>query len=280
MRKIKLLEEFISGIYTEEYQYKAFLPNPINEKWFWQDSEINILLEEANRKLGEINAFSILIPNIDLFIKMHITKDTVLNSCSSTSMQYGTCCSSMNTMARTIMTLSRSSWFWTIRNMNFSEYVCGELLISLAWQWAMALRSMSTPTGLKDVVVHTGLKKFLAIPVHGIGSHGNNGNSWACFRMLRRCGYAWLLRSHQVWASGCPWKWGPHRYSGHVPAPHGRPWRLWRGVQASRADVCWPSDLHRHLRPAECRQEQVDVSSWCSVDNSFGLWSRSKGRDT
>lgn len=80
MIKIKLLEEFISGTYTEEYQYKAFLPNPINEKWFWQDSEINILLEEANRKLGEINAFSILIPNIDLFIKMHITKEANTSS--------------------------------------------------------------------------------------------------------------------------------------------------------------------------------------------------------
>ena len=80
MRKIKFLEEFISGIYTEEYQYKAFLPNPINEKWFWQDSEINMLLEEANRTLGEINAFSILIPNIDLFIKMHITKEANTSS--------------------------------------------------------------------------------------------------------------------------------------------------------------------------------------------------------
>lgn len=80
MRQIKLLEEFISGTYTEEYQYKAFLPNPINEKWFWQDSEINMLLEEANRKLGEINAFSILIPNIDLFIKMHITKEANTSS--------------------------------------------------------------------------------------------------------------------------------------------------------------------------------------------------------
>ena len=80
MIEIKLLEEFISGTYTEEYQYKAFLPNPINEKWFWQDSEINMLLEEANRTLGEINAFSILIPNIDLFIKMHITKEANTSS--------------------------------------------------------------------------------------------------------------------------------------------------------------------------------------------------------
>ena len=80
MIEIKLLEEFISGTYTEEYQYKAFLPNPINEKWFWQDSEINMLLEEANRKLGEINAYSILIPIIDLFIKMPITKEANTSS--------------------------------------------------------------------------------------------------------------------------------------------------------------------------------------------------------
>ena len=51
VRKIKLLEEFLAGSYTEEYQYKAFLPSNINESWQWQDSEINILLEEANRKL-------------------------------------------------------------------------------------------------------------------------------------------------------------------------------------------------------------------------------------
>lgn len=69
------LNEFVAGKYTAEFQYRAFLPNKINEKWVWEDSEINILLDEANRKLGEINAFSFLIPNIDLFIKMHIVKE-------------------------------------------------------------------------------------------------------------------------------------------------------------------------------------------------------------
>ncbi len=80
VRVIKLLEEFIAGAYKEEYEYKSFLPNYINDSWQWQDSEINILLEEANRKLGEINVFSFLIPNIDLFIKMHITKEANTSS--------------------------------------------------------------------------------------------------------------------------------------------------------------------------------------------------------
>jgi len=74
------LEEFKAGSYTEEFEYKAFLPNNINEKYSWEDSEINILLEEANRKLGEVNSFSYLIPNIDLFIKMHIIKEANTSS--------------------------------------------------------------------------------------------------------------------------------------------------------------------------------------------------------
>ncbi len=74
------LEEFKSGTYTQEYEYKAFLPNSINSNWIWEDSEINILLDEANRKLGEINAFSYLIPNIDMFIKMHIVKEANTSS--------------------------------------------------------------------------------------------------------------------------------------------------------------------------------------------------------
>lgn len=74
------LEEFKAGKYTQEYKYKAFLPNSINSNWIWEDSEINILLDEANRKLGEINAFSYLIPDIDMFIKMHIVKEANTSS--------------------------------------------------------------------------------------------------------------------------------------------------------------------------------------------------------
>ncbi|MCF7792434.1 MAG: Fic family protein [Candidatus Cloacimonetes bacterium] len=74
------LEDFKSGKYTQEYKYKAFLPNSINSNWIWEDSDINILLDEANRKLGEINAFSYLIPDIDMFIKMHIVKEANTSS--------------------------------------------------------------------------------------------------------------------------------------------------------------------------------------------------------
>jgi Fic family protein len=66
------IEKFKSGIYTNQNDYKPFSPTQINNLWEWADTEINILLEEANRELGGLNSFSDLIPNIDVYIKMHI----------------------------------------------------------------------------------------------------------------------------------------------------------------------------------------------------------------
>lgn len=66
------IEKFKSGIYINQDDYKTFKPAYINNVWEWEDTEINTLLEEASRELGGLNSFSDLIPNIDVYIKMHI----------------------------------------------------------------------------------------------------------------------------------------------------------------------------------------------------------------
>lgn len=61
-------ESFKAGRWQQRYQYKSFEPVPVNVEWTWEDPTINTLLESANRALGELNAFSLIVPDIDLFI--------------------------------------------------------------------------------------------------------------------------------------------------------------------------------------------------------------------
>ena len=66
------LEEYKSGEYVKMNDYKAFIPSKINYNWGWDDTKLDKLLSEANRQIGELNAYSLLIPNVDLYIKMHV----------------------------------------------------------------------------------------------------------------------------------------------------------------------------------------------------------------
>src|SRR4051812_48832684 len=74
------LKDFRSGIYKKQFEYRSFTPSAINHSWVWDDAKINTLLEQATRALGELNAFSLIVPNADLFIRMHIIKEANTSS--------------------------------------------------------------------------------------------------------------------------------------------------------------------------------------------------------
>lgn len=74
------IKDFKSGAYKQQYQYKSFTPNPVNIEWQISDSVLVNLLSEANIKLGELNAFSQLVPDIDFFIRMHVSKEATTSS--------------------------------------------------------------------------------------------------------------------------------------------------------------------------------------------------------
>ena len=69
------LEQYQSGRYEKGYEYRYFLPSDINDEWVWQAPQVNLLLEKAAVRLGELNSFARLVPNIDLFIQLHVTKE-------------------------------------------------------------------------------------------------------------------------------------------------------------------------------------------------------------
>jgi Fic family protein len=74
------LADFQAGRYEQRYEHKAFLPEPICHEWLIADPELMDLLGRADRALGELNAFSQLIPGIDFFIRMYVAKEATQSS--------------------------------------------------------------------------------------------------------------------------------------------------------------------------------------------------------
>ena len=74
------IKDFISGNYIQQYKYKSFSPSKINIDWEISDISLIHILSLADNKLGELNAYSQLIPDVDFFIKMHISKEASQSS--------------------------------------------------------------------------------------------------------------------------------------------------------------------------------------------------------
>lgn len=69
------LHEFRSGKYIDQGYYKSFQPEFINKPWILDDMEILDLLSKADRQIGRLDKYSEYIPDLDLFISMHVLKE-------------------------------------------------------------------------------------------------------------------------------------------------------------------------------------------------------------
>jgi len=72
--------EYRTFNYKKEYEYRSFIPNTINKPFIWKDKKINLLLEEASRLLGNLNECSLLVPDINTFIRMHVIKEATIST--------------------------------------------------------------------------------------------------------------------------------------------------------------------------------------------------------
>lgn len=69
-----------SGSYISHGSYKTFQPLLLTELIEIGDERVQMLLADAMRYLGELNAYSRLVPDIDFFIRMHIAKEATTSS--------------------------------------------------------------------------------------------------------------------------------------------------------------------------------------------------------
>ena len=74
------MKSFHAGDYVSQGWYNSYQPNPINRNWVIDDMEIVNLLSKADRVVGRLDMFSEYVPNIDLFISMHVYKEATKSS--------------------------------------------------------------------------------------------------------------------------------------------------------------------------------------------------------
>ncbi|MFP5489888.1 MAG: Fic family protein [Bacteriovoracia bacterium] len=74
------MKTFNSGSYKQQFKYKSFSPSFLPKNLIIEDPALNLLVAEASRHLGELNALSQMVPNVDLFIHMHVMKEATQSS--------------------------------------------------------------------------------------------------------------------------------------------------------------------------------------------------------
>jgi len=74
------LSTYRAGDYEPQREYQSFVPAVIDHAWIIADPGLQQLLGRADRSLGELNAFSQLIPDVDFFIQMYVAREATLSS--------------------------------------------------------------------------------------------------------------------------------------------------------------------------------------------------------
>lgn len=74
------MKNFKAGTYINQGYYKSFQPELINKQLLIDNMEVLQLLSKADRELGRLDMYSNYIPNVDLFISMHVAKEAIQSS--------------------------------------------------------------------------------------------------------------------------------------------------------------------------------------------------------
>ena len=74
------IEEFVAGKHKKCYEYSCFVPSLVNHEWTWESQSLTVSLEKAVKALASLDACSQFVPDISLFIRMHIVHEASASS--------------------------------------------------------------------------------------------------------------------------------------------------------------------------------------------------------
>lgn len=74
------MKQFQAGNIRQRLDYSSFEPVEINRAWRIDDPVILMALSKADRQLGRLDMFSEYVPNLDIFIQTHVTKEATQSS--------------------------------------------------------------------------------------------------------------------------------------------------------------------------------------------------------
>ncbi|MEO0509965.1 MAG: Fic family protein [Verrucomicrobiota bacterium] len=74
------MKDFKAGHLLKQNGYKSFQPSQINREWIIDNPKVLEALSSADRNLGRLDMFSEYVPNLELFIRMHVAKEATLSS--------------------------------------------------------------------------------------------------------------------------------------------------------------------------------------------------------
>lgn len=74
------IEEFVAGNRKKCYEYSCFVPSLVNHEWTWESQSLTVSLEKAVKALASLDACSQFVPDIGLFIRMHIVHEASASS--------------------------------------------------------------------------------------------------------------------------------------------------------------------------------------------------------
>lgn len=74
------IKDFKSGRLIAQEGFRSFMPEKINKEWVVSNPDVAMLLIDATTKISALNSRSLLIPDVNAFIRMHIVKEATTSS--------------------------------------------------------------------------------------------------------------------------------------------------------------------------------------------------------